>query len=135
MIYYLDPFSIVLVNGKAFKAEKVNGSVFGGFCRCGGIMLQRAWVGDRLMISECEKCWRVEAFLFNGRKLVERRDVEVFYRQNIGDFLKTVLSKSEFEALLMKARNRKFNERDFIRAKRKLEEIKIDVGEVLKMLS
>ncbi len=134
MIYYLDPLSIVLIDGKAFRAEKVNGNVFGGFCRCGGIMVQRAWVGDNLMISECEKCWRVEAFFFNGRRLIERRDVEVFYRRNIKDFLKLFLTNSELEALILKAKTGE-ERREFESARRKLEGLSIDVKELLSLLS
>ena len=134
-IFFIDPFSVVLMDDKAFKAEKVNESVFGGFCKCGGIMLQKAWVDDTLMISECERCWKVEAFRFNGKKLVERCDVVVIYRQNLSEFLKEILSPAEFEAVQNKAKNLPYSYNAFSRAKKKLEEMKLDVDEVLKILS
>ena len=134
-VFFIDPFSVVLIEDKAFKAEKVDGNVFGGFCKCGGIMFQRAWVNNTLMISECERCWKVEAFRFNGKKLIERCDVVVVYRQNLVEFLREILSPAEFEAVRNKAKNLTYNYNAFSRAKRKLEELKLNVDEILKILS
>lgn len=134
MILFIDPFSVVILEDKAVKAERVNGNIFGGFCRCGGIMLQKAWIDDTLMISECERCWKVEAFRFNGRRLIDRCDVKVIYRQNIVDFLREILSPSEFEAILNKAKNVQYNYNAYSRAKKKLEDLKLNVEEILNLI-
>ena len=134
MITLLEPFSILIIDGNALKVERVDGNVFGGFCRCGGIMVQKAWIEERILISECEKCWRVEALIFNGRKLVDRLEVKVIYRQNIDEFLRDLLSPAELEAIYRKARNSTYNYNAFSRAKRKLEELKIDVNEIIGLL-
>jgi len=134
-IFFIDPFSVVLMEGKAFKAERVDGTIFGGFCKCGGIMFQKAWVDVILMISECERCWKVEAFRFNGRKLIGRCDVIVIYRQNLVEFLRDMLSPAEFEAIQNKARNLSYNYSAFSRAKKKIEELKLNLDEILKILS
>ncbi len=133
-IFFIDPFSVVILENKAVKAEKVDGNIFGGFCKCGGMMFQKAWVDDTLMISECERCWKVEAFRFNGKKLVDRSEVKVIYRQNIVDFLKEILSPSEFEAVQNKAKNVQYNYNAFSRAKKKLEELKLNVDEILNFM-
>ncbi|RLI74075.1 hypothetical protein DRP04_15095 [Archaeoglobales archaeon] len=134
-VFFIDPFSVVLMEDKAFKAEKVDGNIFGGFCKCGGIMLQKAWVDDILMIAECERCWKVEAFRFNGRKFVERCDVIVIYRQNLVEFLRDILSSAEFEAIRNKAKNLSYNYNAFSRAKKKIEELKLNIDGILKILS
>ncbi len=134
MIYYVDPLSIVLLNNRALKAEKINGNIFGGFCRCGGIMLQKAWVDESILISECEQCWRTEAFTFNGRKFLERREVKAVYRHNFEEFLREILTSSELEAVIGKARGYQYSYNAYSRAKKKLEEMNIDVSEVLSIL-
>lgn len=134
-IFFIDPFSVVLIEGRAFKAEKVDGNIFGGFCKCGGIMLQKAWVDDTLMISECERCWKVEAFRFNGKKLIERCDVIVISRQNLLEFLREILTPAELEAIQNKARNLSYNYNAFSRAKKKIEELKLNLDEILGILS
>jgi len=130
----LEPFSVLLVDGNALKVERVDGNVFGGFCKCGGIMVQKAWIGERILLSECEKCWRVEAFIFNGRKLMSREEVKVIYRQNIDEFLRDILSPAELDAIYRKAKNTTYNYNAFSRAKRKLEELSIDVNEIIGLL-
>ena len=130
----LEPFSVLLVDGNALKVERVDGNVFGGFCKCGGIMVQKAWIGERILLSECEKCWKVEAFIFNGSKLMGRKEVKVIYRQNIDEFLRDILSPAELDAIYRKARNTTYNYNAFSRAKRKLEELSIDVNEIIGLL-
>ena len=130
----LEPFSVLLIDGNALKVERVDGNVFGGFCKCGGIMVQKAWIGEKILLSECEKCWRVEAFIFNGRKLMGREEVKVIYRQNIDEFLRDILSPAELDAIYKKAKNTTYNYNAFSRAKRKLEELSIDVNEIIGLL-
>jgi hypothetical protein len=134
-IFFIDPFSVVFIDDKAVKVERVNGNIFGGFCKCGGIMFQKAWVGNTLLISECERCWRVEAFRFNGKRLIERLEVAVIDRSNLKDFLKEILASVEFEALEKKARNEQYNYNAYSRAKKKLEEFNLNVEEILRVLS
>ncbi len=134
MIVLIEPFSVLLVDGNALKIERVNDEVFGGFCKCGGRMVQKGWVGERILVSECEKCWRVEALFFNGKKLVSRKEVWVVYRQNMEEFLRELLSPAELEAVSRKAKNVPYNYNAFSRAKKKLEEINLNVDEVMELL-
>ncbi len=132
--FFVEPFSLLIIDGKAVKVERVDGNLFGGFCKCGGLMIQRGWVDESIMISECERCWRVEAFVFNGRRLIERRDVVTVYRQNITEFLREILSPSEFEAIVNRAKNVQYNYNAFSRAKKKLEDLKMSPEEVLRLI-
>ncbi len=134
MIYYIDPLSVVVLNNRALKAEKINGNVFGGFCRCGGIMLQKAWVDESILISECEQCWRTEAFTFNGRRFLNRTEVRAIYRHNFEKFLEEVLSPSELEAVVNKAKGLQYSYNAYSRAKKKLGDMNIDINDVLSVL-
>ncbi len=116
---------------KAFNIEKVNRRLFGGFCSCGGIMSQIGWIKNEIMLSECDKCWKIEAFRFNGKKFIERFEVEV---ERLRDFLNRILTLSEFEALENKAKNRDYNYSAYSRAKKKLEEMNFNVDEILSFL-
>ncbi len=132
---YVEPLSVVILNGRAFKAERIRGDLFGGFCKCGGRMIQKAWVKENILISECERCWRTEAFRFNDRKLVERCEVEVISKRNVRDLLSKVLTPSEFDAVMNKAEGRQYNYNAFSRAKRRLEEMGLNVEDVLTLLA
>ena len=132
---YVEPLSVVILNGRAFKAERVREDLFGGFCKCGGRMVQKAWVGESILISECERCWRTEAFRFNGRRLVERCEVEVVSKRNVRDLLSKVLTPSEFDAVVDRAEGRQYNYNAFSRARKRLEEMGLSVEEVLSLLT
>jgi len=132
---YIEPLSVVILDGRAFKADRVRKQLFGGFCKCGGRMVQKAWVGESILISECEKCWRTEAFRFNGRRLVERREVEVVSKRNVKDFLSDVLTPTEFDAVMDRAKGRQYNYGAFSRARRKLENMGLNVEELLTLLA
>ena len=36
MIFFIDPFSVVILEDRAVKAERVNGNIFGGFLQVRG---------------------------------------------------------------------------------------------------
>ena len=79
-IVILDPLYRAIVDGRMVEGERVKSKQFGGFCRCGGVMHQKLWLnldGKRVLVSECEKCWRNEATLFEGKEVVGRVEVTV----------------------------------------------------------
>jgi len=95
-------------------------------------MYQKAWVDYWLMISECERCWRVEGFLFENKRFVERFEIEVV--EDLRDFLSEVLTPAELEAVINKAKNANYNYNAFSRAKKRLEVMNLNVEDVIKAL-
>jgi len=128
----------LIINGHAVPGERVKEKMFGGFCKCGGVMYQKLWFQQdnyKILVSECEKCWRNEALSFNGRKALAWRDeVKVIDRTDLKDFLKEHLSTAEYEALEAKAQGEEYNYNAFSRAKKKLEEMGLSVEEVIAYL-
>lgn len=134
----VEPLMKLIINGHAVPGERVKEKMFGGFCKCGGVMYQKLWFQQdnyKILVSECEKCWRNEALSFNGRKALAWRDeVKVIDRTDLKDFLKEHLSTAEYEALEAKAQGEEYNYNAFSRAKKKLEEIGLSVEEVVAYL-
>ncbi|ADB58155.1 hypothetical protein [Archaeoglobus profundus] len=127
--YIINPIQKIFFEGRVYDIEPANG--FGGFCDCGGIMSQRGWVDNWLMVAECESCWKVEAFLYDDYRFVERFEVKVLA---LKDFLNEILTGSEFEALIQKANGANYSYNSFSRAKRKLEEMNLRLEDILKYL-
>lgn len=137
MIFLLEPLKKVVVEDLGYSGEVVEEKRFGGFCDCGGKMFQRIWVkleNTKIMISECEKCWKNSAYFFNFTKFLRKEDVQVVDKNAIVEFFKNYLSDLEIEALIAKARNRAYKPSDFSRAKKKLDEMNFSVEEVLSVL-
>ncbi|MFP3909154.1 MAG: hypothetical protein ACOC5L_01775 [Halobacteriota archaeon] len=121
------------VNNHFVEGEKVRDSVFGGFCDCSGTMFQKMWFeldGKSILISECEKCWKNEAMVFNNGELNSRKEIEVVDRRDLNNVLKSILSDSEYEALNSKWKNEDYNYNAFSRAKKKLYEVGLSPEEV-----
>ncbi len=137
MIIVIEPLSRVFVDDRVVKLNKLNDSTFGGFCSCGGEMVQRgiATVGDeRMIIVECKSCWKTDAIVFNGRLRTEKVEVEIVDRRNFKEFLKKHLTELEYESLIKKAHGEDYNYNAFSRAKKKLEDMGFDADEVLLLL-
>jgi hypothetical protein len=132
---YIEPINRLIRDKKAFKGEKVDKKYFGGFCDCGGIMYQKSWFhfdSHSILISECEKCWKNEFMNFNGRtRSGSKGNVQVVERAEFKDFIRELLSASEFEAVVAKTRGESYNSAALSRAKRKLEEMNLPFDEVL----
>lgn len=137
MIYLLEPLKKVVIEDYCYSGEVINEKRFGGFCECGGKMFQKLWVnlGDmKIMISECEKCWKNSAYFFNLRKFLRKEEVQIVERNEIAEFFKNYLSDLELEALIAKARDKAYKPADFSRAKKKLNDMNFSVEEVLSFL-
>jgi len=138
LMILIEPLMKMFIHDHIVEGEKVKEKLFGGFCVCGGIMYQKSWFHMEnilVVVSECEKCWRNEAMAFNGSKaLVSRDEVEVVDRTQIKQFLKRLLSQSEYEALITKARGEGYNYNAYSRAKSRLERIGLPVDEILSYL-
>ncbi len=132
---YVEPINRLIRDKKAVKGEKVNQKYFGGFCECGGIMYQKSWFhydSHSILISECEKCWKNEFMNFNGRtKTGSKGKIQVIERSDFREFIRDLLSTSEFEAVLSKSRGESYNASALSRAKKKLEEMDLPFDEVL----
>ncbi len=126
---YLIKPNILFFENKAYRIEPTKG--FGGFCECGGKMNQLGWIGNWIMISECESCWKVEAFVFENFKFVRRFELRVI---DLKDFLKELLSESELDSIFKKANGLSYSYSSFSRAKRKLEEMNVNLDEILREL-
>jgi len=130
----VEPLMKLIINGHAVSGERVKEKLFGGFCKCGGIMYQKSWFqqdNDKILVSECEKCWRNEALSFNGRRAFAwRSEVKVIGRTDLKDFLKEHLTTAEYEALKAKAHGKDYNYNALSRARKKLEEIGLSLEEI-----
>lgn len=137
MIKLVEPLKKVILEDTAYAGEEVEEKFFGGFCECGGLMLQKLWVqsgNKRILISECEKCWKNKAIVFSSFKFEEKRDVDVLNRHEFAEYLKNFLTDSEFEALLNKAKGREFQSIAYSNAKKKLLDMNFTIEEVLDIL-
>ena len=136
MPVYIEPMNTLILDGKAIEGERVNGEMFGGFCDCGGVMLQKAvFRGNErnVILSECERCWKNRAMVFEDEN-VSVRDVEVINRGRIREFLGEFLSESELEAVKDKARGRDYSYASFSKAKKKIENMGLDISELMRLL-
>ncbi|MEM3927746.1 MAG: hypothetical protein QXT07_02240 [Archaeoglobaceae archaeon] len=137
MIYLLEPLKKVVIEDLSYSGEEVSNKRFGGFCGCGGKMFQKLWVkleNTRIMISECEKCWKNSAYFFNLTKFLGREEVHVVEKNAVKEFLKNYLSDLELNALIAKAKDKVYKPADFSRAKKKLSEMNFSLEEVLAIL-
>ncbi len=138
MPVYIEPMNTLIIDGEALEGEKVREELFGGFCECGGVMLQKAiFQSERrsVILSECERCWKNRAIVFgDDRKVEEIREVKVVNRGKIPEFLKELLSDAELEAIRDKAKGREYSYASFSKAKKKLENIGLDVSELIRLL-
>ena len=137
-ITLIEPLIKLIIENKTYNGKKVSKKYFGGFCKCGGIMYQKFWFETKyltLLVSECEKCWRCELLSFNGATLAWRKDVEVINKSNFIEFLKSKLNDSELKALKASFLGKNYNYDDFYSAKRKLENIKLNLEEIKLLFS
>lgn len=134
-VVVIEPLNSLVFEGKAIPGKRVNSKLFGGFCECGGIMYQKAkFKKDKfgILVSECEKCWRNQALVLSvDGELVSKVDVKVIDRSSISDFIRNILSSSEYKALISKASGGKYSYPVFSKAKRKLESMGINVNDLL----
>ncbi len=137
MIRLIEPLRKVILDGVAYSGVEVQDELFGGFCDCGGIMFQKLWIENetrKILISECEKCWKNEATIFNSLRFEGKQDVEVLGRHEFKKFLSEVLDESELEALINRAKNREYHPMKYSSAKKKISKMKLEVEEVLELL-
>jgi hypothetical protein len=137
MMRLVEPLGKLILNGIGYSGEGVEEGLFGGFCHCGGVMYQKFWFktdNESILVSECEKCWKHKAMIFNSTSFVGCEDVEVLGRYEFVEFLKEVLSEKEFEALVRKANGDEFNSIAYSNAKKKLKELNIDPSEVQNLI-
>ncbi|MEM1578170.1 MAG: hypothetical protein QXN34_03190 [Archaeoglobaceae archaeon] len=137
MIHYIEPIKRVVLDDIAYNGETVNGKIFGGFCDCGGSMFQKVWLkieNLRILISECEKCWKNSAYFFNSTKFVKKEEAKVIEKSNFIEYLKNYLSDLEIQAMLEKAKGKPYKPADLSRAKKKLTEMNFSFEDVLEVL-
>lgn len=128
MIHLIEPIRRAVIDSVAYNLNEVNEKIFGGFCECGGSMLQKFWLnleGMRVLISECEKCWKNQAYIFNSTRFIKKEDVKIISKSDVVDYLKNFLTDLELEAVIGKAKNKVYKPQDFARAKKKLSEINL----------
>ena len=133
---YVEPLKLLICGNEASKGVKAE-RIFGGFCDCGGIMFQKSWHvlnGRKLLVSECDKCWKVKAYAFSGVELVETFELETYSRANLLDLLKELLSEAEYAAIVEKFNGGNYNYSAFSRAKKKLESMGFDFEELVSHL-
>ncbi|WP_202320678.1 hypothetical protein [Archaeoglobus neptunius] len=137
MIRLIEPLKKVILEDTVYECEEVQEQLFGGFCDCGGLMFQKLWFeknGEKILISECEKCWKNEARIFVNFNFVGKQEVEVLGRYELIDFLKNLLTKIEFEALLKKARDSSFQSMALSNARKKLSSMNFNFEEILNVV-
>jgi hypothetical protein len=137
MIHLIEPIKMVVIENLAYNVNDVSEKLFGGFCGCGGRMLQKFWLnleGMRVLFSECEKCWKNHAYVFNSIKFLRKEEVRVIGKGEILDYLKNFLTELEVEALLNKAQNRAYKPQDLARVKKKLSDMNLPLEEILSLL-
>ncbi len=133
---YVEPLKLLIYESEASRGEKAE-NYFGGFCECGGVMYQKSWHnvnGKKLLVSECEKCWKVKAFAFSGLDLVESFELKLYSRGNIKELLKDILTDVEYQAVLEKLNGGNYNYSAFSRAKKKVESLGIRFEELASYL-
>ncbi|MEG9195454.1 MAG: hypothetical protein V6S10_09085 [Candidatus Methanoglobus sp.] len=137
MIDLIEPLKLAVIENVAYGVQEVSEKLFGGFCDCGGRMLQKFWLnleGMRILFSECEKCWKNHAYLFNSTKFLRREEVRLVGRGEILDYLKNFLTELELEALLSKAQSKIYKPQDLARAKKKLSDMNLPFEEIVSLL-
>lgn len=137
MIHLIEPIKIAVIDNLAYSINEVSEKLFGGFCECGGKMLQKFWLnleGLRVLFSECEKCWKNHAYIFNSTKFLKREEVGLIGKGEILDFLKKFLTDLEVEALVNKAQNKLYKPQDLARAKKKLLDMNFPLEELFYLL-
>ncbi|MCS7130838.1 MAG: hypothetical protein NZ872_05410 [Archaeoglobaceae archaeon] len=128
MIHLIEQIKRVVIDNIAYSVEDIKERIFGGFCDCGGSMLQKFWLNleeMRILISECEKCWKNHAYVFNSTKFIKKEDVKLIAKGEILEYLKNFLTDLEIEAMIGKAQNRVYKPQDLARAKKKLLEMNL----------
>ncbi len=134
-VIIIEPLNSIVFDGRTISGKRVNCRLFGGFCDCGGVMYQKAQFKNGkygILVSECEKCWKNKALVFSDDgKVKSKLDVRVVDRSTISDFIRSVLSSSEFQALLSKVSGETYSYTTFSRAKKKLENMGIDIDKIL----
>jgi hypothetical protein len=137
MIILIEPIRKVIIEDRAFDCKPVSENYFGGFCDCGGLMIQKFWVENEnksILISECERCWNNEAMIFDSKTFRGKEKVTVYDRFRIKDYLSEVLSFGELEAIVNKVRGKSYKPSSLSRAKKKLESLDLDFNEILQLL-
>ncbi len=132
MIAYLEPLKLLIYDERAISGTASSG--FGGFCDCGGMMSQKTWHQNddlKILISECENCWKIEATVFKGSDVIRRDEVRSYKRNEIRDFLSAILSHTELEAVIDKWSQKDYNYAAYSRAKKKLEEMGLDIERIV----
>lgn len=128
MIYVIEPIGRAIIDNLAHSLEGVREKLFGGFCECSGWMFQKFWLNleeMKILISECEKCWKNYAYYFNSTKFIKRDEVRLVTKSEIVDYLKSILTELEVEALIKRAQNKPYKPQDLARAKKKLLEMNL----------
>ncbi len=137
MIHLIEPIKMAVIENVAYSVKDVSEKLFGGFCDCGGRMLQKFWLnleGMRVLFSECEKCWKNHAYVFNSNNFLRKEEVRVIGKGEILDYLKNFLTELEVEALLNKAQNRAYKPQHLARVKKKLSDMNLPLEEILSLL-
>ncbi|MDK2796399.1 MAG: hypothetical protein PWQ58_1598 [Archaeoglobaceae archaeon] len=137
MIHLIEPIKIAVIDNVAYNISEVNEKLFGGFCECGGKMLQKFWLNMeelRVLFSECEKCWKNHAYFFNSTKFLRKEEVRLIEKGEILDFLKNYLTDLEIEALVNKAQNKLYKPQDLARAKKKLLDMNFPFEDLVSLL-
>ncbi len=137
MMLVVEPLKKVIIDNRVLRSEEVKDKKFGGFCTCGGLMHQKFWIQNgskEILISECEKCWRNEALIFNSKRFVGREEVTVLNKADFIKYLRDMLTEVEFESLIKKASNSSYKPSALSRAKKKLGEMGLGIDEVLELL-
>ncbi len=128
MIAYLEPLKLLIYGERAIPGTASSG--FGGFCDCGGMMTQKTWHQNgnlKILVSECENCWKIEALVFDGTDVIGREEVRDFKRNDLKEFLSVLLSSTELEAVMNKLEGERYNYSAYNRAKKKLENIGLNL--------
>ena len=132
MIAYIEPLKLLIYDEKAISGTPSSG--FGGFCECGGVMSQKTWHQNgnlKILVSECENCWKIEAVVFRGIDVLDRQEVRSFKRNDLKEFLSSVLSNTELEAVMDRMRGLRYNYNAYNRAKKRLEEMGLDLDRLV----
>ncbi|MCX8172237.1 MAG: hypothetical protein N3D09_01305 [Archaeoglobaceae archaeon] len=128
MIHLIESLRKAVIDNIAYDVNDVHEKLFGGFCDCGGMMFQKFWLkleNTNILISECEKCWKNHAYVFNSMKFMRREEVKVVEKGELVEYLRNFLTDLELEAVVGRAQNKLYKPQDLARAKKKLFEINL----------
>jgi len=137
MIKLIEPLKKLIIDGLAVSGEEVEDQLFGGFCDCGSLMYQRFWFtkeSEKILVSECDRCWKYKAMIFNSHSFVSHQSVDVIGKHDFIEFLQKTIGNREFEALLRKSKNEEFDPLHYSKAKKMLASMNLDVEEVLNQI-